>query len=207
MLTNFYIDGFNLYKGSLQGTPHKWLDFLTLFNRLLPDCEINRIRYFTALVKPTSTDPKKRQRQQTYLRAIRTTPNLSVHLGYFQTNPLKMPLARPRPGRSRMVDVLRTEEKGTDVNLASYLLLDAFRNDYEQAVVVSNDTDLLTPIKIIQNEFGLSVGVLNPQKKPSRALKDTANFYRQIRQGTLSASQFPTTLTDATGTFHKPPRW
>ena len=207
MLTNFYIDGFNLYKGSLQGTPHKWLDFLTLFNILLPDCQANRIRYFTALVKPTSTDPKKRQRQQTYLRAIRTIPNLSVHLGYFQTNPLKMPLAQPPASGSRMVEVLRTEEKGTDVNLASYLLLDAFRNDYEQAVVVSNDADLLTPIKIVQNEFSLSVGVLNPQKKPSRALKDVANFYRQIRQGTLSASQFPHTLTDATGPFHKPPRW
>ena len=205
MLTNFYIDGFNLYKGSLQGTPHKWLDFLTLFNRLLPDCEINRIRYFTALVKPTSTDPKKRQRQQTYLRAISTIPNLSVHLGYFQTNPLKMPLAHPTSGGSRMVEVLRTEEKGTDVNLASYLLLDAFRNEYEQAVVVSNDADLITPIK--QEEFGLSVGVLNPQKKSNRALKDAADFYRPIRQGPLSASQFPHTLTDATGTFHKPPRW
>lgn len=207
MLTNFYIDGFNLYKGSLQGTPYKWLDFLTLFNRLLPGCHVNRIRYFTALVKATPNDTKKRQRQQTYLRAISTIPNLSVHLGYFQTNPLKMPLARPRSGRSRMVEVVRTEEKGTDVNLASYLLLDAFRNDYEQAVVVSNDADLLTPIKIIQDEFGLSVGVLNPQEKPSRKLRNAADFYRQIRQGPISASQFPDTLTDAIGTFRKPKCW
>ena len=207
MLTNFYIDGFNLYKGSLQGTPYKWLDFLTLFNLLLPDCRVNRIRYFTALVLETPYDLQKRHRQQTYLRAISTIPNLSVHFGYFQTHTRKMPLAHPPASGSRMVDVLRTEEKGTDVNLASYLLLDAFRNDYEQAVVVSNDTDLLTPIKIVQSEFGLSVGVLNPQKKPSRALKDAADFYRPIRQGPLSASQFPHTLTDATGPFHKPPRW
>lgn len=207
MLTNFHIDGFNLYKGSLQGTPYKWLDFLTLFNLLLPGCQVNRIRYFTALVKSTSSDTQKRQRQQTYLRAIGTILNLSVHLGYFQTNPRKMPLSHPPASGSRMVEVLRTEEKGTDVNLASYLLLDAFRNDYEQAVVVSNDADLLTPIKIVQDEFGLSVGVLNPQKKPSRALKDTADFCRQIRQGPLSASQFPDTLADATGAFHKPPRW
>ena len=207
MLTNFYIDGFNLYKGSLQGTPHKWLDFLTLFNLLLPDCQVNRIRYFAAPVNPPPHDTQKGHRQQTYLRAIRTIPNLSVHLGYFQTNPRRMPLSRPPADGSRMVEVLRTEEKGTDVNLASYLLLDAFRNEYEQAVVVSNDADLLTPIKIIQDEFGLSVGVLNPQKKPSRALKDAADFYRPIRQGPLSASQFPHTLTDATGPFHKPPHW
>ena len=207
MLTNFYIDGFNLYKGSLQATPYKWLDFLTLFNLLLPDCQVNRIRYFTALVLETPYDLQKRHRQQTYLRAIRTIPNLSVHFGYFQTHTRKMPLAHPPASGSRMVNVLRTEEKGTDVNLASYLLLDAFKNEYEQAVVVSNDADLLTPIKIVQDEFGLSVGVLNPQKKPSRALKNAADFYRPIRQGPLSASQFPTTLTDATGTFHKPPRW
>ena len=106
-----------------------------------------------------------------------------------------------------MVEVVRTEEKGTDVNLASYLLLDAFRNDYEQAVVVSNDADLLTPIKIIQDEFGLSVGVLNPQEKPSRKLRNAADFYRQIRQGPISASQFPDTLTDAIGTFRKPKCW
>ena len=178
MLTNFYIDGFNLYKGSLQGTPYKWLDFLTLFNLLLPGCEINRIRYFAALVNSPPYDPQKGQRQQTYLRAIRTIPNLSVYLGYFQTHARKMPLAHPPASGSRMVEVLRTEEKGTDVNLASYLLLDAFRNEYEQAVVVSNDADILTPIKIVQDEFGLSVGILNPQKKPSRALKDATDFYR-----------------------------
>jgi hypothetical protein len=26
LLTNVYIDGFNLYYGCLKGTPHKWLD-------------------------------------------------------------------------------------------------------------------------------------------------------------------------------------
>lgn len=80
MLTNFYIDGFNLYNGSLKGTSYKWLDFSALFRNLFPNAQIRRIRYFTALVKATPNDPQKRQRQQIYIRAIKTIPSLSVHL-------------------------------------------------------------------------------------------------------------------------------
>jgi hypothetical protein len=33
------------------------------------------------------------------------------------------------------------------------------------------------------------------------------DFYKQIRRGVLEASQFSNPLTDAQGTFHKPPTW
>lgn len=102
---------------------------------------------------------------------------------------------------------MRTEEKGSDVNLASYLLLDGFRKEYEQAVIVSNDADLVTPIKIARDEFGLKVGLLNPQEKPSRVLKEAVDFYRKLRQGPLSVSQFSNSLEDAEGVFRKPARW
>lgn len=207
MLTNCYIDGFNLYNGSLKGTSYKWLDFSTLFRNLLPNAQIHRIRYFTALVKATPNDPQKRQRQQIYIRAIKTIPNLSVHLGRFQTNTKRLPLARPPISGSRMVDVMRTEEKGSDVNLASYMLLDGFRKEYEQAVIVSNDADLVTPIKIVRDEFGLKVGLLNPQENPSRVLKEAVDFYRKLRQGPLSVSQFSDSLEDDGGVFRKPSRW
>lgn len=207
MLTNCYIDGFNLYNGSLKGTGYKWLYFSTLFSNLLPNAQIHRIRYFTALVKATPKDPQKRQRQQIYIRAIKTIPNLSVHLGRFQTNIKRLPLAHPPMSGSRMVDVMRTEEKGSDVNLASYLLLDGFRKEYEQAVIVSNDADLVTPIKIVRDEFGLKVGLLNPQENPSRVLKEAVDFYRKLRQGPLSVSQFPDNLEDGDGVFRKPSRW
>lgn len=208
MLTNCYIDGFNLYNGSLKkGTGYKWLDFSTLFSNLLPNAQIHRIRYFTALVKATPNDPQKRQRQQIYIRAIKTIPNLSVHLGRFQTNTKRLPLAHPPTSGSPMVDVVRTEEKGSDVNLASYLLLDGFRKEYEQAVIVSNDADLVTPIKIVRDEFGLNVGLLNPQENPSRVLKEAVDFYRKLRQGPLSVSQFSDSLEDDDGVFRKPSRW
>jgi hypothetical protein len=81
MRANVYVDAFNLYYGCLRGTPYRWLDLAALCRRLLPNDEINRIRYFTALVSARSDDPQEPQRQLTYLRALRTIPNLSITPG------------------------------------------------------------------------------------------------------------------------------
>jgi hypothetical protein len=54
MATNVYVDAFNLYYGSLRGTPYRWLDLGALCARLLPKDRINRIRYFTATVSAAS---------------------------------------------------------------------------------------------------------------------------------------------------------
>lgn len=60
MKTYIYIDGFNLYYGALKGTPHKWLDLMVLFQKLLQSHHhIPRIKYFTARVSGTKTDPQK----------------------------------------------------------------------------------------------------------------------------------------------------
>ena len=77
------------------------------------------------------------------------------------------------------VAVLKTEEKGSDVNLATYLLMDAFDQDYELALVVSNDSDLVGPIEVVQRRFGLPVGVVNPHRTTSHALRVAASFYRR----------------------------
>jgi hypothetical protein len=78
------------------------------------------------------------------------------------------------------VKVIKTEEKGSDVNIATHLLMDGFRNDYELAVVVSNDSDLLMPIQVVTQEFGKPVGLLNPQKHPSVALLSYVQFIKKF---------------------------
>ena len=105
------------------------------------------------------------------------------------------------------VRVIKTEEKGSDVNLATHLLHDAHMNRFDIAVVVSNDSDLLEPIKIIRQSLGKRVGILNPQKHPSRAILPHIDFIKQIRKGVLQASQLPHSLTDSKGAFHKPAAW
>lgn len=124
MLTSVYIDGFNLYNRAVKGSQFKWLDLSKVCHALLPQHEIHRIRYFTALVHSRPNDPQAPQRQQIYLRALRTIPNLTIEYGQFRRRMKERPLATPIPGQPRNVVVHDTEEKGTDVNLATYLLMD-----------------------------------------------------------------------------------
>ena len=205
MITNVYIDGFNFYYGAVKGTPYKWLDFSALCRILLPGHKIRRIYYFTALLEARPGDSEKRQRQETYLRALRTMPNLKIVFGSFLTHVRNMPLANGKG----YVNVVSTQEKGSDVNLAAQMLMDGFKNDYECAVVISNDSDLLRPIQMSIRDLGKKVGVLAPtqNRHPSRSLAANATFIKHIRPQVLAASQFPETLTDHHGTFRKPKDW
>ena len=207
MTTNVYIDGFNLYYGAVRGTSNKWLDLEALCHRLLPGDDIRRIRYFTARVSARSGDPRQPQRQQTYLRALESLPMVSVHYGHFLTHTVRMPLANPKPGAPATAEVLKTEEKGSDVNLASHLLLDAFRKDCDVAVVISNDSDLRVPIRIAEQQLGVTVGIINPHhpKNRSRVLKGT--FFKQLRRSVPAQCQLPNVITDTKGTFRKPEGW
>ena len=81
--TTIYVDGFNLYYRAVRNTPHKWLNLMALFRDVLrPTNNITKIRYFTAMVSG-KTDQGMPQRQQTYLRALATIPELEVHKGRF----------------------------------------------------------------------------------------------------------------------------
>lgn len=205
--TNVYIDGFNLYYGCVKGTPYRWLNLSKLCTLLLPRHHIKRIRYFTSLIKPPPKDPQKLQRQLTYIRALKTIPNLSIHYGQFLTHPVWRPLANPPTKGSGMVQVLDTKEKGSDVNLATHLLLDGFTKDCQIAVVISADSDLVEPLKLAISILGLPVGVLHPHRQHSKELSQVAKFYRPVRDRVLKASQFPPILRDASGTITKPTNW
>ena len=56
MKTNVYIDGLNLYYRAVQGTPYKWLDIVTLFQKMYPKNTICKIKYFTSLVSSRPND-------------------------------------------------------------------------------------------------------------------------------------------------------
>lgn len=209
MPTNVYIDGFNLYYGCLRGTPCRWLDLEALCQRLLPKDDVKCIRYFTAKVSARPGNASAPTEQATYLRALATLPRVSVHFGHFLSHAVTMPLATPTPGGPTKARVVRTEEKGSDVNLASLMLLDGFRGDCDTAVVISNDSDLREPVRIARHELGLTVGVVNPHLPAhrSRELSEHADFFKQLRRSALKACLFPDELTDAKGSFKKPLTW
>lgn len=207
MRLNVYVDAFNLYYGCLRGSPHKWLDLLALSKRLFPTDDINRIRYFTAIVSARPHDLQQPQRQLTYIRALETIPCLTVHRGHYLTHNRWMPLTNPQPGGPPKVQVIHTEEKGSDVNLATYLLWDAFQGDFEAAAVLSNDSDLKEPIRLIEAELTLQVGVVNPHPPARRSRALGGAFFKQIRPAALKACQFPAVMSDANGQFTKPATW
>jgi uncharacterized LabA/DUF88 family protein len=205
--TAVYIDGLNLYYGALKNTPFKWLDVAAMSRHLLPGHEIVTIRYFTANVAARAISPGGQNRQQIYLRALRTDPLVRIELGHFLAHEPRMQLATKCRLAPDYVRVVRFEEKGSDVNLATRLLTDAFDDVAPCVVVVTNDSDLAAPIRVVKERFGRTVGLLCPHQRASKALLPLVTFMKPIRSGVLAASQFPSELADATGTFHKPSLW
>lgn len=205
-----YVDGFNLYYGAVKGTHYKWLNINALCRYLLrPTDKLLQIKYYTARVSARPHDPSAPTRQQMYFRALRTIPNLSIHLGHFLSHGVRLPLVSSLKGRGKIkyAEVMRTEEKGSDVNLASHLIHDAHLDKFSLAVIVSNDSDLCEPLRIVRQELGKSVGVFNPQRHASVELKKYAHFFKKIRQGLLAKCQFPQEMTDKKGKFTKPIEW
>lgn len=218
--THVYIDGFNLYYRRLSGTPYKWINLQRMCELLLPENDVAWIHYFTAHISDTPADPTKSSRQQIYLRALMTIPNLTIHRGTFRSRPRERELAFPaiqtHPNRSKdalavlpartRVWVMESEEKGSDVNLATVLLSEAYERRFEMAIVVSNDSDLIAPIQAVR-AVGLDVGVLSTQTSHSLAKQTGVTFFRLIPANVLKASQFNDVLIDDKGEFHKPDRW
>jgi uncharacterized LabA/DUF88 family protein len=203
-----YIDGFNLYYGALKGTPYKWVNLRKMCEQLAPkDATIDRIKYFTAKIVPRPSDPDQGVRQQLLFRALKTLPGFEIILGKFYSHDVTMRLSNPLPGQNPFVTVIKTEEKGSDVNLATHLLVDGFQDKYDIALVVTNDTDLLGPMRVVRAELGKQIGLLNPQQRPSKTLQHAVNFMKPIRAGLLGSCLFPDTMSDAVGTFTKPAGW
>ena len=114
-----YVDGFNLYYGSLRKTPFKWLDLASLFSRLLNTQQnIVEIKYFTARISNRGDDLQAPQRQKAYLLALeKYIPNIHLYYGHYLSHPIMAKICDPEPNQPPYIKVIKTEEKGSDVNL------------------------------------------------------------------------------------------
>jgi hypothetical protein len=214
MRTFLYVDGFNLYYSAVKGTPLRWLNPVALAARAFPDNEIVYTKFFSARVTALPHDPSQPFRQQLYWRALRTLPDFEIILGEFRTRQTRAPVVNPPP---KTIEIYKTEEKGSDVNLGAHLLLDAFQEKFQAAIVITGDSDLITPIKMVRTALHKAVGVLNPQRlsgpnrrdvRPSAGLRNAAAFYQNgVSWTQLEAAQLPPRLRDAHGEFFKPKDW
>ena len=205
--TSVYVDGLNLYFGCLKDTPYRWLNVSELCRRSIhADCRISRIHYFTGRISSSGRDPQASQNQDTFLRALATLPNLILHCAETSEAVRRRPLAFPVAGLPSYVDVLERQERGTDVHLATRLLLDASHDALDVAVVISDDSDLATPIRAVRQDFGKPVQVLSPRGRAHHIAR-AATHFQPINPDHLRQSQFPPLLTDASGPFHRPTGW
>ena len=138
-----------------------------------------------------------------------TLSGFEVHYGVFRSGIQHRPLAQPLPGLPTYVRVRNSEEKGSDVNLATRLLVDGFNGDYEQAVVVSNDADFAEAMRYVRDHLGLHVALVNPdsRKNSPANLANAATFVKRLWKSHLRQSQLPETLTDDIGAITKPAGW
>lgn len=206
--TTVYVDGFNLYYGCLKNSPFKWLDLKKLFSNLLDSShQIQKIKYYTAHISSRDGNNESRLRQKYYLQAItECIPELEIYYGHYLTHEINAKVVNPPPN---FIKVYKTEEKGSDVNLALHVLNDVWKNEYDCAVVVSNDSDLAESLRLVKSQTNKTVGLIfpntNSKRKPSRELAKHADFIKHVRAHVLEQSQLPIQITGTT--IYKPGGW
>jgi len=213
MQTYVYVDGFNLYYRAVKGTRYKWLDLKEVARKILPrNYVISKVKYFTAIVSASPRDPQKPHRQRTFIRALQKhIPDIEIYEGIFRRHPTWMPLEKSNAEQLRVYRqdisacVVKTEEKGSDVNLAVHLVNDAWHDRYDCGVVISNDSDLAEAIRLVRSDCRKEVWVISPDSFITHPLRAAASQSRYIRKETLAMSQLPDPIPGTA--IHKPPKW
>lgn len=196
-----YIDGFNLYFGlrSKGWRRYYWLNLQNLAQSLLKaNQRLVWTKYFTSRV---SLPPDKQRRQSAYIEALETLNDFQIFYGQYQSNPW------PCPSCGVVHNVQR--EKMTDVNIAVQLMKDAFEDNFDTALLVSADSDLVAPIDTTRRLFPLKrMVVVFPPARYSAALQRIATGFVHIDKYRIRKSLFPPEVQKADGIVLKcPKRW
>ncbi|MGN7189051.1 NYN domain-containing protein [Microbacterium enclense] len=210
-----YVDGFNLYRRCLERYPEaRWLDLPALMDELLPQHTVRHVHYFTALIRAgAGDDPKGPIRQQTYIRALESTGRVTTHYGAYRIDRRLMPKHPAEVGADGAlvrVAVRKTEEKGSDVNLAVRMLVDAHRRQADLYCMLTNDSDQVTTVRTLQEEVGVDVGWISPMPtlRQSKALQRTEPFFVAcVTPEALLSNQLPDTVAHGRQTLRRPATW
>lgn len=147
-----FTDGSNLYHGLVKLYQGMYEDFQSF--RADFRCFVELIRgdgrrlihthYYNVPVR-RQDGPEEYASQQRFLNYIRSLPHFTLHLG--RLVPRDRMIECPQCG-SQFVHAYRTE-KGVDVYLASHMLVMAFDNQYDTAILVSGDGDFAGAVEEI----------------------------------------------------------
>ncbi|MCB9174553.1 MAG: NYN domain-containing protein [Flavobacteriales bacterium] len=186
-----YIDGFNLYFGIREAgfDNCRWLNLKVLIENLLQSNQkLVQIKYFTSRV---SNNLDKQKRQSTYIDAIETI-DVKVIYGNYQDGSEEC---------KRCGNIWRTaKEKMTDVNIATSMIIDAYKDEFDMAMLISGDSDLVPPIKSIHENFkNKRVFIAFPPKRHNSSMALVAKGSMTIGRKKLVDSQFDEEVISKTG--------
>lgn len=199
-----YIDGFNLYFGlkSKGWRKYYWLDLVAMSRALLkPYQQLQHCHYFTARIKVNGSQNQDAHRQSVWLDALDTRPDITTHYGHY--------LPKVLTCKACGAQWTSHEEKMTDVNIAAQLLTDAYEDRFDIALIVSGDSDLTTPIRMLRQRFPQKrVIVAFPPNRRSDQLRRTANGTIVIGADKLRQNLLPDPVMTASGfALSCPQRW
>ena len=196
-----YVDGFNLYFGlrAAKLDQFRWLDIARLAqNLLLPTQHLEKVHYFTALVRGPNKD--KRRRQRDWIDAMQSRELVTVTYGRYLKKDGECHQCGNRWDR--------WEEKMTDVNIATQLVVDAFHDRFDTALLLSGDSDLANAVRVVQEETGKRVVAAFPPKRESYDLKQVCDASFRINRTVIGKSLLPDTVTLGGGrTVTRPSNW
>lgn len=195
-----YIDGFNLYFGMKEAGfgNLKWLDLKKLVENLLnSNQELIEVKYFTSRV---SNNPDKQKRQSTYIDAVLSS-GVTILYGHYQSNSVSCKVCSSKWSSF--------SEKMTDVNIATNIIMDAYKDKYDTALLISGDSDLVPPIVAVHENFKQKrVFVAFPPKRHNNSVSSVARGSMTIGRKKLVDSQFEDEIIKKDGfILRKPPEW
>lgn len=199
-----YIDGFNLYFGlrDRRLKAYYWLDLVALVQSLLkPGQQLEAVHYFTARIRATPGNSNDAKRQSTYLDALLTRNLLHIHYGHY--------LYKSRRCFRCGSEWEAHEEKMTDVNIATRMIVDAYEDRFDTALLVSADSDLVTPVHEIRRRFpSKRIVAAMPPDRASKNLRKAVDASFQIGEANIRQSQLPERIEATSGfVLERPATW
>jgi uncharacterized LabA/DUF88 family protein len=194
-----YIDGFNLYF-ALKAKNWKsfmWLDLVKFSRGLVrSDQELVAVKYFTSRIK---NNQDKQKRQNAYLDALGTLEGLEIFYGDYQDNSLFC-----RCGRN----VKDSQEKQTDVNIATQMVVDAITNKVDDIILITADSDQCPAIRITREAGKNVLIVLPPGRGHYVEVKLAATNHIELTAKKFKNCLLPETLALKSGfTVTKPEKY
>lgn len=228
MRTLVYIDGLNLYYGCLKPNPDcRWLNVEAfvryMCNEVNPASDVIGVKYFNApvLASLSSRGNVSMRSLDNYMRALKHhCDNVEVIEGKHFKKSRKCYLNQNPIDFDNTYDVIIPEEKQTDVNIAIHMLADATDGLCQQQVLVSNDSDYATLIKMLKERHPKIIqGVIAPllpiekdnvrSREPSKdVLKHTDWSRYPIEKSIFEECQLPEKVQNHKNkTIFKPTHW